>query len=97
MCPLHFAEIDAEIDALHRTQPTTTTMFHRQSGVNLVWWCGSRGGSATPRDYNALISALRFLPRSLRVLASTRLSGVGERDFNVVTTDAHCIVHTQRP
>ena len=61
--PLHFAEIDAENDALHRNQPITTTMCHRQCGVNLLWWRGSRGGSANPRDYNAIISVLRFLPR----------------------------------
>jgi hypothetical protein len=53
----------AEIDALHRNHPTSTTMCHRQCGVTLVWWCGSSGGSSNPREYNAIISALRSLPR----------------------------------
>ncbi len=42
--PLHFAEIGA----LHRNQPITTTMCHRQCGVNLVWRCRQNGGSANP-------------------------------------------------
>ncbi|SIR96864.1 hypothetical protein SAMN05421858_4836 [Haladaptatus litoreus] len=68
--PLHFAEIDAENDTLHRNQPIATTMFHRQCGVNLGWWCRPSGGSTNHREYNAIISVLRFLPRLLRVLAS---------------------------
>ena len=68
--PLRFAENDAETDVLRRNQPITTAMFHRQYGVNLGWWRGSSGGCVNPRDYNAITSVLRSLPRLLRVLAS---------------------------
>ncbi len=72
--PLCFAEIDAEIDTLHRSRTTVPTMSHQQSGVNLLWWRGPRGDSANPRDYNVIIRSfvVRSLPRWLRGLASTR-------------------------
>ncbi len=75
--PLRFAENDAEKDALHCSQHISTTMCHRQGGVNLVWWCRRNGGSPNPRDYNTIISALRFVPRWLRGLASTPLDQDG--------------------
>ncbi|SIR97763.1 hypothetical protein SAMN05421858_4917 [Haladaptatus litoreus] len=46
--PPRFAEIDAEIDALHSSRTTVPTVCHRQTGVNLLRWGRHKGGFCEP-------------------------------------------------